>query len=81
VKGEVMSNMFYTPNARQSIPAEHDPIPEYVWEVTYQLPNGDWQWYRTDLMCFEDACRQALERISSERKLIRIERVPTTVVS
>lgn len=55
-------------------------IPEHIWEVTYRLPNGDDRWYRTSPMPFDRVCAAALHDTPDGARLIRIEKVPTTVV-
>jgi hypothetical protein len=38
-----------------------DPLPRHVWEITVQLPNGDWQYMRTiGRVSFHEAVKMGL---------------------
>lgn len=48
----------------------------YCWEVTFEMFNGDWVYYRTSLISFHEAARSALQDpLADKGRLIRIEMV------
>lgn len=50
-----------------------------VHEITWKLPNGDWQYQRHYGLTFQGACRLGLWGAGDgrEKTLIRVERIPT----
>ncbi len=47
-----------------------------TYEVTWQLPNGDWEWTRLHNVTFQEAVRAALPAPNdSSKELIRVERI------
>jgi hypothetical protein len=45
------------------------------YEITIQLPDGDWQWWRGYYADFHDAALAGIDRTGRGSRLLRIERV------
>ena len=50
-------------------------IPEAIWEVTFQLLNGDWEYYRTGKTSYAMAAIDAVRGHRYDRALISIQKV------
>jgi hypothetical protein len=45
-----------------------DPLPRHVWEITVQLPNGDWEYMRTiGRVSFHEAVKMGLAFADADR--------------
>lgn len=52
-----------------------EPLPQHIWEITVQLPNGDWEYMRTiDRVSFQEAVEMALA-FAGTRPLVSIVNV------
>lgn len=48
-----------------------DPLPQHVWEITVQLPNGDWEYMRTMArVTFHEAVEMALAFADADKRPI-----------
>ena len=45
------------------------------YEVTIEIPNGDWQWWRGEYRDFHEAAASGMGR--ADARLIRVKQLPT----
>jgi hypothetical protein len=46
-----------------------------IYEITWQLPSGDWEYQKVKGMTFQGACKLGVAGCGPERRLIRVERL------
>jgi len=55
-----------------------------IWQLTYELPNGNWVWFDIRSRDFQSACENALQgakvREDEGFRLIRVEHMPENYV-